>query len=196
MPSQRCRRPAGHGHDGQLGGGTRRSPNILMIVADDVGVEMLAKYDPSVVHPHAPTIAGLADQGVVFRNAWSNPLCAVTRATIMTGRYGVSHWGPQRRCQPSLCGADDPRGAEGGGSPYKSAVIGKWGMGGNGQDSATRRRACRLRPLLGHSGRHPLLRQQSRRLLRWPRRDARREVRPGRGRAPAGARGHPHALRQ
>jgi arylsulfatase A-like enzyme len=61
-----------------------------MVVMDDVGVDSLGVYP---VNPRAgsliatPTIRRLAETGIVFDNAWSNPVCSPTRATLLTGRY-------------------------------------------------------------------------------------------------------------
>lgn len=30
----------------------------------------------------------MAENGLLFRNAWAQPSCSPTRATILTGRYG------------------------------------------------------------------------------------------------------------
>ena len=65
-----------------------QSENVLIIVADDLGVDVLACYDEGSTFPPTPTIDMLCDTGVLFRNAWSNPVCSPTRATIQTGRYG------------------------------------------------------------------------------------------------------------
>ena len=72
--------------------------NVLMIVIDDVGVDSLGVY-PVNPKAHAsiatPTIDSLAKSGIVFDDAWSNPTCSPTRATILTGRYAfrTSVWG-------------------------------------------------------------------------------------------------------
>jgi choline-sulfatase len=61
-----------------------RSPNIVLIVADQLAAQFLPAYGHRVVQ--APTLDALADRGVVFDNAYSNsPLCAPARATLMTG---------------------------------------------------------------------------------------------------------------
>ena len=65
------------------------APNILLILADDMGVEALSVYGVGeMTTPSTATIDSLAENGVLFRNFWSQPVCSPTRATIMTGRYG------------------------------------------------------------------------------------------------------------
>ncbi|MEO0651267.1 MAG: sulfatase-like hydrolase/transferase [Planctomycetota bacterium] len=63
-----------------------RTGNVLVIVVDDVGTELLASYgsdDPVAT----PNLDRLAADGVVFDTAWANPLCSPTRALVMTGRH-------------------------------------------------------------------------------------------------------------
>ena len=62
-------------------------PNLLVLIADDTGVGLIGSYGESSVDV-TPNIDTLAAQGVLFRNAWSAPLCSATRSTILTGRYG------------------------------------------------------------------------------------------------------------
>ena len=64
------------------------APNVLLILADDLGVEALSVYGLAETAPKTAALEELARQGVVFRNFWSQPVCSPTRATIMTGRYG------------------------------------------------------------------------------------------------------------
>src|SRR5207247_7982931 len=49
--------------------------NILLIIADDYGVDSNSLYNssPSASLPPTPTIASLAQGGVLFRNAYANP---------------------------------------------------------------------------------------------------------------------------
>jgi len=63
-------------------------PNILLVIADDVGLDSSAQFDVSGDVPATPVLDDLADQGLVFENAWSNPSCSPTRAGILTGKYG------------------------------------------------------------------------------------------------------------
>ena len=64
--------------------------NILLIIADDYGVDSSSLYNTnaSAVLPPTPNINALAQQGVLFENAYANPVCSPTRACIITGRYG------------------------------------------------------------------------------------------------------------
>ena len=61
---------------------------ILIILADDLGVEQLGIYRPDATGlVRTPAIDEIAGHGLTFRNAWVNPLCSPTRATIQTGKY-------------------------------------------------------------------------------------------------------------
>lgn len=94
--------------------GPSRSPNILLIIADDVGLdvttdmypglidELVEKYGPNGRnHPDykaikgrpasTPTLDGLARSGMIFRNVWANPYCSPTRATILTGLFSAKN---------------------------------------------------------------------------------------------------------
>src|SRR5690606_551471 len=64
------------------------SPNLLVIVLDDVGTDSVGTWGEHPDAPPTPAIDALAAQGVLFRNAWSTPACAPTRATLVTGRHG------------------------------------------------------------------------------------------------------------
>jgi arylsulfatase A-like enzyme len=72
-------------------------PNIALIIVDDVGVELFGAYnrDGQEVkgptppeHQVMPNIDALAERGILFRNAWSAPLCGPTRFSLFTGTYG------------------------------------------------------------------------------------------------------------
>ncbi len=71
-------------------------PNVLLIVADDLGVDYVGAYREGTSPPPTPNIDALAQRGVLFRNAWANPSCSPTRASILTGRYAfrtfVGRW--------------------------------------------------------------------------------------------------------
>jgi arylsulfatase A-like enzyme len=68
-------------------------PNILLLIGDDIGIDA-AEFYPTTVRrattppaPPMPNMRRLAQAGVLFSDAWANPLCAPTRATLFTGRY-------------------------------------------------------------------------------------------------------------
>jgi len=64
------------------------APNVLLIIADDMGIDASNCYSLGNQQADMPNIEALCAQGVVFDNAYSAPLCSPTRATIMTGQYG------------------------------------------------------------------------------------------------------------
>lgn len=64
------------------------APNVLLILADDMGVEALSVYGLGKTAPTTANLDEIAGQGVLFKNFWSQPVCSPTRSTIMTGRYG------------------------------------------------------------------------------------------------------------
>ncbi len=67
----------------------KSSGNVLVIVADDLGKEVLSIYDtPTSERAKTPNINRLAQRGVVFDNVWGSPLSAPVRAAMLTGRYG------------------------------------------------------------------------------------------------------------
>jgi arylsulfatase B len=61
--------------------------NVLLIVADDLGVGHVGCYGIGTDPPPTPNLDALARRGVRFTNAWSMPCCSPTRACIQTGRY-------------------------------------------------------------------------------------------------------------
>jgi arylsulfatase A-like enzyme len=65
-------------------------PNILLIIADDLGVDALNGYNVGTVLPNTPNIDKLIETGVTFTNAWACPTCAPTRAAMLTGKYGAN----------------------------------------------------------------------------------------------------------
>jgi arylsulfatase A-like enzyme len=69
-----------------VGLGAERKPNILVIVADDLGYgELGCQGNPQIP---TPNIDSLAKNGVRFTSGYvSGPYCSPTRAALMTGRY-------------------------------------------------------------------------------------------------------------
>jgi uncharacterized sulfatase len=70
----------------------QRPPNIILILADDMGFNDISLYnggaaDGSVM---TPNIDGIAQQGVLFENGYAaNSVCAPSRASLLTARYST-----------------------------------------------------------------------------------------------------------
>ena len=65
--------------------------NILLLIADDYGVDSSSLYNSTNTGaqlPPTPNINALASNGVVFTKAYANPVCSPTRACLLTGQFG------------------------------------------------------------------------------------------------------------
>jgi arylsulfatase A-like enzyme len=63
-----------------------KQPNIILIIADDLGYSDLASYGNKNIH--TPNIDALGQNGVRFTQAYvTSPICAPSRMGIITGRY-------------------------------------------------------------------------------------------------------------
>ncbi|MFR9496279.1 MAG: sulfatase [Rikenellaceae bacterium] len=70
--------------------GEQKDPNILFILVDDFRFDALGYMGNSIVH--TPAIDALAEQGVVFKNAFaSTPISSASRASILTGLQERTH---------------------------------------------------------------------------------------------------------
>jgi arylsulfatase A-like enzyme/acetyl esterase/lipase len=99
---------------------TTERPNILLIMADDVGIEGLGCYGgASYKTPH---LDRLAAEGIRFTRAYSQPLCTPTRVQIMTGKYNHRNW--------KSFGILDPKEKTFGhymkSAGYATGIFGKW----------------------------------------------------------------------
>lgn len=65
-----------------------KPPNILLIIADDMGVDATPNYNVGNIKPNMPHLETLMSQGITFDNTMAYPVCSPTRAAILTGKYG------------------------------------------------------------------------------------------------------------
>lgn len=109
----------------------RHRPNFLILIADDQRWDQLSCADhPLIPELKTPNMDRLAEHGVYFRNAFvTTPICAVSRASIMTGRYvsthGMNHF--RTSLTPDVLSKTYPAILHDNG--YRTGVLGKWGMG-------------------------------------------------------------------
>ncbi len=98
-------------------------PNIVLIMADDVGCETLGCYGgQSYKTPH---IDRLATTGLKFTHCYAMPVCHPTRTCLLSGRYprhqGNPKWGSYPKIDESFTLARALRSAG-----YRTAIAGKW----------------------------------------------------------------------
>ncbi|MCE7996822.1 MAG: sulfatase-like hydrolase/transferase [Roseivirga sp.] len=111
---------------------TSDSPNVLLIIADDMGLDATPGFTEGSIKPNMPNLEALMASGLTFENFWSAPVCTPTRATILTGRYGI-HTGILgvgdniTTSETSLQSYMDNNSSE----SYSQAVIGKWHLSNN-----------------------------------------------------------------
>ena len=107
-------------------------PNILLIIADDMGRDATFGFSEGSLKPITPHINSIKNSGITFQNFWSYPTCSPTRASIITGKYGYRtgvKWAGD--VLPSTERSLQKYIKEETGSRYNSAVIGKWHLSGN-----------------------------------------------------------------
>jgi arylsulfatase A-like enzyme len=71
-----------HGADASSQPSSSKSPNIVFILADDLGYTDIAPYGSEV---NTPSLSALAEQGVSFTNYHTAANCAPARAMLLTG---------------------------------------------------------------------------------------------------------------
>ena len=109
-------------------------PNVLIILADDLGYGDIRAYNPTRGKIATPNLDRLAAEGMRFTDGHSSSgVCSPSRYTLLTGRY---HW--RTRLQSGIVGVF--------GEPliaadrltvaslakkqgYRTAAIGKWHLG-------------------------------------------------------------------
>ena len=116
--------------------------NLLVILADDMGVDKVAAYGVHDQTPQTPRLDQLIDEGMRFENAYSHPVCSPTRAAMVTGRYPRRHgivniiWnGDRYGLPPDELGVPEILG-ESSWFDYSSSLTGKWHLNAANADWA------------------------------------------------------------
>ena len=103
-------------------------PNIILIIADDLGYQDLACYNGTAIE--TPNLDQLAKEGIRFRQAYSGcPVCAPSRSVLMTG-FHAGHTSVRGNSGGIPLQSDDVTLAtllKAGG--YTCGGFGKWGLG-------------------------------------------------------------------
>lgn len=106
---------------GRSRAGAERPPNLVLILADDLGQECLASYGGSSYR--TPHLDALAASGMRFSHCFSTPLCSPSRLELMTGVYPLRNYRGWGSLDPSkeTTFAQVLRDAG-----YATCVAGKW----------------------------------------------------------------------
>lgn len=100
-------------------------PNIILILADDLGRECLDSYGGTYGTPH---LNALAAQGVRFTRCHALPLCTPSRVQLMTGKYNSRNYiafGSLKPGEQTFAHYLKRAG-------YATGVVGKWQLDGGG----------------------------------------------------------------
>ena len=118
------------------------APNILLVVADDLGIDAATdcyldfSQGSEGNAASLPNIAAsICDRGVVFENAWAQPVCSPSRASLMTGLY--AHKTNVGRviddpADPTLAPHQGKLARHLREVGYRTAIFGKWHLGDEG----------------------------------------------------------------
>ena len=115
-------------------------PNILFILADDLGYGDLGCYGQQRIR--TPNLDGLAASGARFTQAYAGAtVCAPSRCSLMTGKHG-GHATVRGNRRPELGMRDEETTIPGllKRAGYRTAIFGKWGLGGPATGSVPNRR--------------------------------------------------------
>lgn len=107
-----------------LAQGTNKKPNIILIMADDMGFECLG-VNGSLSY-QTPVLDKLAENGMRFTKCISQPVCTPSRVKIMTGKYNYRNYvdfGYLDKNEKTFGNMMKDAG-------YKTMIAGKWQLSG------------------------------------------------------------------
>lgn len=102
----------------------RDRPNVILIMADDMGFECLGCYGGTSYS--TPNLDRMATEGVMFSHCYSTPICTTSRVQIMTGKYNYrnyEHFGYLNADETTFGHLMQAAG-------YKTMIAGKWQLSG------------------------------------------------------------------
>ncbi len=108
----------------------RRKPNVVLIVSDDQGVGDLGSGGNEILR--TPQLDRLRDESVHLNDFLVSPLCAPSRASIMTGRHSFRGgvWDTWQG-RASLAASERTLGDMFSAAGYATGYFGKWHLGSN-----------------------------------------------------------------
>ena len=110
-----------------LCGPAANSPNLVFVLADDLGIGNLSCYGAD--NFKTPRLDALARGGIRFQHCYGTPLCGPSRALLLTGRYGFRTGMTGNGSGENLKSASEvmiPKVLKTAG--YVSGCFGKWGQ--------------------------------------------------------------------
>jgi len=108
----------------------QKPPNILLLLADDLGFNDVSWHNDAVI---TPNMEKLAKEGVILEQHYSQPICTPTRGALLTGKYPIHSGLHNGVIEPLLPHgldtsyvtlADELRKAN-----YSTHIVGKWHLG-------------------------------------------------------------------
>ena len=129
-------------HPGTAGGAAPRKPNIIFIMADDLGWQELGCFGQQKIR--TPHVDRMAAEGMRFPQYYSgSAVCAPSRCNLLTGKHGghayVRNNYGAKRTDPSVFTGQLPLPSDEvtiaetlKAAGYTTGCFGKWGLGGPG----------------------------------------------------------------
>ncbi len=140
------------------GTSAQQQPNIILIIADDLGYGDLGCYGQQMIR--TPNIDALAAGGIRFTDYYAgSTVCAPSRDALLTGKhtghtYIRGNFLTDEREDPALPSEKVTIAEYLKSAGYKTALFGKWGLGGEGQGPETQgfdRSVCYLDQIQAHN---------------------------------------------
>ena len=107
-----------------------RRPNIILVITDDQGWAQVGSHGNALLE--TPNLDRLASQSVEMTRFYVSPVCAPTRASLMTGRYNYRTGVVDTYIGRAMMHADETTVAEVlVAAGYRNGIFGKWHLGDN-----------------------------------------------------------------